>query len=103
MLHETSNLDIKLHKDKSLLQGYRGSNWGTEAEQKQVVTPKDMFKLVLRSGQPANSNLSKYGEYDITASLIEIDETIRQKLTAQKEVVSMGDFKDKGGTPTVLD
>lgn len=102
MLHEGSNLQIKLYKDKNLLHGSRGKNWNTEAEQKQVVTPKDMYKLVLKSGEPVNSTLAKWGEYDLNASLIQREAELAEKLTAQKGVVSMGDFKDKEDTPTVL-
>lgn len=95
MLHEGSNLTIKLYKDKTQLHGSRGDTWGTEAEQKQVVTPKDMYKLVLKSGEPVTSTLSQWGEYNLTSSLIEREAEIERELTAQKMRVSMGDFKDK--------
>lgn len=95
MLHENSNLNIKLFKDKNLLSGSRGDSWNSEAEQKQVVTPKDMFKLVLKSGEPVSSTLSQWGEYNLNASLIEREAELAEKLTAQKGVVSMGDFKDE--------
>lgn len=101
MLHEGSNLQIKLYKDKSILKGSRGDTWRTEAEQKQVVTPKDMYKLVLKSGEPVSSTLAKWGEYDLNASLIQREAELNEKLTAQKMRVSMGDFKDKGETPPV--
>lgn len=80
-------------------------NWNTQAEQKRVIAPKEVYKAVMRNGINFMPSNAQYGDGGLLYE--EISESAnrlrREELTAQmnKEVVSMGDIKDKSNTPTV--
>lgn len=81
-------------------------NWNTNAEQKRVIAPKEIYKAVMRNGLDYIPTNAQYGEGGLMYE--ELSESAnrlrREELTAQmnKEmVVSMGDIKDKRTSPTV--
>lgn len=80
-------------------------NWNTHAEQKRVIAPKEIYKAVMRNGLNYIPSNAQWGEGGLLYE--ELSESAnrlrREELTAQmnKNVVSMGDIKDKENTPTV--
>lgn len=98
----------KNHRDIKLihnieLDGAKG-NWNTQAEQKRVIAPKEVYKAIMRNGLAYVPTNAQYGEGgNIYEELSESANRLRrEQLTAQiNDVVSMGDIKDKRATPTV--
>lgn len=80
-------------------------NWNTQAEQKRVIAPKEVYKAVMRNGLNYIPSNAQWGEGGLLYE--ELSESAnrlrREELTAQmnKSVVSMGDIKDKRVTPPV--
>lgn len=100
MLSEGTNRNIKVVKGN--VSRNAKETWHTRAEEKQLLTSIDMFKVVNRSGLPlyGNSEFSENYPINTMASLGEMEEEL-SVLTEQKRAVSMGYDKDKGATPTV--
>lgn len=96
--HKNIELIHKIELDKPK------GNWNTQAEQKRVIAPKEVYKAVMRNGLNYIPSNAQWGEGGILyEELSESANRLRkEELTAQmNKVVSMGDIKDKSNSPTV--
>lgn len=100
MLSISTNRDIKVAK--GTVTRNAKETWHTRAEEKQLLSSIDMFKVVNRSGMPlfGNSEFSEDYAVNTMAGLAEMEQELKL-LTEQKRAVSMGYDYDKGATPTV--
>lgn len=101
MLSKNSKLKIGLTTKKEHFDNCVQKKWGTQAEQTATVNLRDRFLIMSRSGEPIQSLNSVYTDKVLVDPNAEIGDLFRNDSTAEAEVVSLGDFKDKGGTPTV--
>lgn len=100
MLSAEMNREIKVAK--GTVTRNAKETWHTRAEEKQLLSSIDMFKVVNRSGMPlyGKSEFSENFPINTMASLQELENELNV-LTEQKRAVSMGYENDKGATPTV--
>lgn len=100
MLSKETNTDIKVLK--GFTDRHAKETWHSHAEEKQLLSSLNMFKVVNRSGMPlyGNSEFSENYPINTMAGLGELEAELKI-LTEQKGAVSMGDDKDKGDTPPV--
>lgn len=100
MLSKNSKLKIALTSKKEHFDNKVQKKWGTQAEQTATVNLRDRFLIMSRSGEPIQSLNSVYTDKVLVDPNAEIGDLLIDS-TAREEVVSMGDYKDKKGTPTV--
>lgn len=99
-------LSIETNRDIKVIKGNVTRNaketWHTRAEEKQLLSNLNMFKVVNRAGMPlyGNSEFSENYPINTMASLQELENELLV-LTEQKRAVSTGYDKDKGATPAV--
>lgn len=100
MLSKNTNTDIKVLKGVS--DRKTKETWHSQAEEKQLLSSLNMFKVVNRSGMPlyGNSEFSENYPINTMAELGELEAELKV-LTEQKRAVSMGEYKDKGISPPV--
>lgn len=100
MLSAGTNREIKVIKGNVTRNAKE--TWHTKAEEKQLLSSIDMFRVINRAGMPLYGNSEFSEDYPINtmAGLGELEKELRV-LTEQKRVVSMGYDNDKGATPTV--
>lgn len=100
MLSVSTNRDIKVAKGNVTRNAKE--TWHSRAEEKQLLSSIDMFRVVNRSGMPlyGNSEFSENYPINTMAGLGEMEAELKV-LTEQKRAVSMGYNSDKGDTPTV--
>lgn len=103
MLSVNSNRDIKVIK--GAVSRNAKESWHTKAEEKQLLSNLNMFKVVNRSGMPlyGNSEFSENYPINTMASLNELESelSVLTEQQSKKGAVSMGYDNDKGATPTV--
>lgn len=100
MLSKNSKLKISLTTKSEHFDNKVQKNWGTQAEQTATVNLRDRFLIMSRSGEPIQSLNSVYTDKILVDPNAEIGDLIIDS-TAEGGVVSMGDIKDKRGTPPV--
>lgn len=102
MLSRETNTNIKVLK--GFADRKAKETWHASAEEKQLLSSIDMFRVVNRSGMPlyGNSEFSENYPINTMAGLREMEEEL-SVLTEQKGAVSTGYDKDKGGKPAVSD
>lgn len=100
MLSEGTNRNIKVIKGKASRKAKE--TWHTRAEEKQLLSSIDMFRVVNRAGMPLYGKSEFSEEYPINtmAGLPELEKELKS-LTEQKRAVSTGYDNDKGATPAV--
>lgn len=100
MLSISTNCDIKVAKGNVTRNAKE--TWHSRAEEKQLLSSIDMFRVVNRSGMPlyGNSEFSENYPINTMAGLGELESELKV-LTEQKTAVSMGYSYDKKEKPTV--
>lgn len=100
MLSKNSRLKIALTTRAEHFDNRVQKTWGTQAEQTATVNLRDRFLIMSRSGEPIQSQNSVYTDKVLVDPNAEVGDLLIDS-TAGEEVVSMGDLKDKRGTPPV--
>lgn len=100
MLSAGTNREIKVIKGNVTRNAKE--TWHSRAEEKQLLSSIDMFRVVNRAGLPLYGNSEFSEDYPINtmAGLGELEMEL-QVLTEQKRVVSTGYDNDKRATPAV--
>lgn len=100
MLSISTNRDIKVAK--GTVTRNAKETWHTRAEEKQLLSSIDMFRVVNRAGMPlfGNSEFSEDYAVNTMAGLQEMEQELKS-LTEQIRAVSTGYDNDKGATPAV--
>lgn len=100
MLSVGTNRDIKVAK--GIVTRNAKETWHSRAEEKQLLSSIDMFRVVNRAGMPlyGKSEFSEDYAVNTMAGLQEMEKELKL-LTEQKRAVSTGYDNDKGATPAV--